>query len=286
MTETAQMADMVLPATMFLEHDDVYQGGGHQYILLGPKLVEPPGECRSNHEVICGLASRLGAEHPGFAMTPRELIDWTLRHSGWGTLAELEAKRWIDCQPRFRDRALSRRLRLAGRQVPLQARLAERAVPQPLASPDRSRRMPKLPDHWDVIEEADAGASVPARDLAGARLPQLHLQRDADLARAGRPPDRHDPSRRCGRSRRSPTATRSCSATGAARCGLHAQLFDGVRRGVLIAEFDLAQRRLRGRPRHQHAHRRRRHRALWRRRVPRQQGVDPARVGRTMPSAM
>ena len=52
MTETAQMADVVLPATMFLEHDDVYQGGGHQYILLGPKLIEPPGECRSNHEVI------------------------------------------------------------------------------------------------------------------------------------------------------------------------------------------------------------------------------------------
>ncbi len=54
MTETAKMADVVLPATTFLEHDDVYRGGGHQYIILGPKLVEPPGECRNNHEVICG----------------------------------------------------------------------------------------------------------------------------------------------------------------------------------------------------------------------------------------
>ncbi len=43
MTDTAQHADLVLPATMFLEHDDVYQGGGHQYIMLGPKLIEPPG---------------------------------------------------------------------------------------------------------------------------------------------------------------------------------------------------------------------------------------------------
>src|SRR5262245_33661991 len=75
MTETAAAADVVLPATMFLEHDDIYQGGGHQYILLGPKLIEPPGECRSNHDVICGLAERLGAQHPGFAMTPRELVD-------------------------------------------------------------------------------------------------------------------------------------------------------------------------------------------------------------------
>src|SRR5512143_193617 len=64
MTETAQMADVVLPATTFLEHDDIYRGGGHQYLILGPRLVEPPGECRNNHEVICALAQRLGAEHP------------------------------------------------------------------------------------------------------------------------------------------------------------------------------------------------------------------------------
>src|SRR3984957_10866738 len=101
MTETAKMADVVLPATMFVEHDDIYTAGGSQYILLGPKLIEPRGECRSNHEVICGLGQRLGAEHPGFHLTPRELIDATLQKSGWGTLAELEAKRWIDCQPDF-----------------------------------------------------------------------------------------------------------------------------------------------------------------------------------------
>ena len=66
MTETAKFADIVLPATMFLEHDDVYQGGGHQHIMFGRKLVEAPGECRSNHDVLCDLAKRLGAEHEGF----------------------------------------------------------------------------------------------------------------------------------------------------------------------------------------------------------------------------
>jgi len=96
MTDTAKMADVVLPATMFVEHDDFYTAGGSQYLLFGPKLIEPPGECRSNHEVICGLAERLGAEHPGFAMTPRELIDQSLQKSGWGTLAAFEADRWID----------------------------------------------------------------------------------------------------------------------------------------------------------------------------------------------
>ena len=107
-------------------------GGGHQYLILGPKLIEPPGECRNNHEVIAALAKRLGAEHRGFTMSPRELIDQMLQVSKRGTLAELEANRWIDCQPPFRKCAFPRRLRLAGRQVPLQARLAQRAVPQPL----------------------------------------------------------------------------------------------------------------------------------------------------------
>src|ERR1700722_9813417 len=79
MTETAQMADIVLPATMFMEHDDLYYGGGHQHISVGAKLIEPPGECRSNHEVLQGLAQRLKISHPGYEMTPRELIDATLK---------------------------------------------------------------------------------------------------------------------------------------------------------------------------------------------------------------
>ena len=70
MTETAKVADIVLPATMFLEHDDVYQGGGHQYIVAGPKIIEPAGQCRSNHEVICALAQRLGVTHRGFDLSP------------------------------------------------------------------------------------------------------------------------------------------------------------------------------------------------------------------------
>ena len=60
-------------------------------------------------------------------MTPREIIDWTLQKSGWGTLAELEDKKWIDCQPEFDTGALRQRLRLSGQEIPLQAGLAERA---------------------------------------------------------------------------------------------------------------------------------------------------------------
>ena len=56
MTETAAMADIVLPATTFLEHDDIYTAGGHTFLQLRRKVVEPYGEARSNHDVICELA--------------------------------------------------------------------------------------------------------------------------------------------------------------------------------------------------------------------------------------
>src|SRR6201987_189828 len=102
LTETAQMADIVLPATMFMEHDDLYYGGGHQHISVGPKLIDPPGECRSHHEGLQGLARRVGAMHPGFDMTPRELIDATLKKSGHGDIGRLEADIWRDLQPDFR----------------------------------------------------------------------------------------------------------------------------------------------------------------------------------------
>ena len=171
MTETAAMADIVLPATMFLEHDDIYRGGGHQYIILGPKLVEPPGECRTNHQVIAGLAARLGFDHPGFAMSEREHIDWMLRNSEPRHARRARgSKRWIDCQPDFRAVALSRRLRPSGRQVPLQAGLAE------------GRRAEQRAD--GTVGDDAVAARLLAGDRGGRR----------DAIRSASPPRRRAPS--------------------------------------------------------------------------------------------
>jgi anaerobic selenocysteine-containing dehydrogenase len=101
MTETARLADLVLPATMFMEHNDLYQAGGHSYIQIGAKLIEPPGECRSNHEVLRGLAPRLGATHRAYAMTDMEIIDETLRASGWPGADAVMQARWHDAIPDF-----------------------------------------------------------------------------------------------------------------------------------------------------------------------------------------
>jgi anaerobic selenocysteine-containing dehydrogenase len=96
MTPTARYADIVLPATTFLEHDDMYYGLGHTFLTYGPKLIEPIGEARSNHDVVCSLADRLGATHPGFSMTPNELLDDGLKRAGLPGINETTQVGWVD----------------------------------------------------------------------------------------------------------------------------------------------------------------------------------------------
>lgn len=99
MTETAAMADIVLPATTFLEHDDLYVGGGHSFLSLGRQVLEPVGQTRSNHEVLCGLAKRLGASHRGFQMSAWDILNETLLLSGLPNAADLFERKWIDLAP-------------------------------------------------------------------------------------------------------------------------------------------------------------------------------------------
>jgi anaerobic selenocysteine-containing dehydrogenase len=146
LTETARYADVVLPATMFLEHEDLYQAGGHSHIQIGPTLIQPPGECRSNHDVLQGLARRLGAEHPGFAMTAMELIDWTLRASGWPDAKTLLERRWVDVALPFREAHF-----LDGFGTPDKR---FRFAPDWSAVGSEWQRMPRLPDQLDIIEAA------------------------------------------------------------------------------------------------------------------------------------
>jgi anaerobic selenocysteine-containing dehydrogenase len=232
MTETAAMADIVLPATMFTEHDDIYRGGGHQYLVLGPKLVEAPGECRNNHEVICGLAERLGAEHPGFRMSPRELIDQMLRVSDRGTLAELEANRWLDCQPPFRESHY-----LDGFAWPDgKFRFKPQWESVPIRSPYLPvERMPRLPDYWTAIELADAEhpfrlATSPSRGFLNSTFNET----PTSLANEKRPNVMIHPDDAQAYGIADGDAVVLGNKLGEVR--LHARVFEGVRPGVLIAE--------------------------------------------------
>jgi anaerobic selenocysteine-containing dehydrogenase len=234
MTETAQVADVVLPATTFLEHDDIYRGGGHQYLILGPKLVEPPGEARNNHEVICALAKRVGAEHPGFEMSPRELIDRMLRVSKRGSLEQIERERWIDCQPPFEEAHY-----LTGFNWPDgKFRFKPDWDNVPFRSPYKSgpiADMPPLPDHWTSIEQADGEhpfrlATSPARGFLNSTFNET----PTSLAQEERPTVMIHPDE----ARENGIGDGDMVVLGnkRGRVRLHAKLFDGVRRGVLIAE--------------------------------------------------
>jgi anaerobic selenocysteine-containing dehydrogenase len=234
MTETAAMADIVLPATQFMEHDDLYQGGGHQHIMWGGKLVEPPGECRSNHEVICALAQRLGAEHRGFGMTPREIVDWTLQETGRGTLEELVANDFIDIQPDFETAHYLKGFGWPGGKFRFKPDWTK--VPNSnagLVGPHEA--LPSLPDHWAVIEEADEEhpfrlATSPARNFLNSSFTETPTSQKKE----GAPTLMLHPLDAAALGIAAGDHVRVGNRRGAVE--LDAVLFDGLVRGVVIAE--------------------------------------------------
>ena len=234
MTETAAMADIVLPATMFLEHDDIYLAGGHQHISLGRKLVEAPGECRSNHEVLRGLAERVGAQHEGFRCSSRQLIDAALLESGWPGVAALDQKTWDDVQPPFATAHY-----LDGFAWPdgkFRFKPDWPNVPMANAGPMGPwQAMPRLPDHWAVTEDVDAKhpfklATSPARNFLNSTFNETPTSAAAE----GRPSVKMHPldAQALGIA----AGENIVIANNRGEVRLTATLFDGLQRGVLISE--------------------------------------------------
>lgn len=226
-TETVRYADVVLPATTFLEHDDIYQGGGHQHILLGPKLLEPRGEARANHRVICDLARRLGAEHPGFAMTEREIIDATLVASGHRPLADLETERWLDVQPEFNEAHFASGFGFPDGKF--------RFAPDwSTLGPDHAI-MPSLPDHLANIEERDADhpfrlVTAPAHNFLNTSFTETPTSQKQET----RPTVRIHPEDLAAIGLNDGDPVRLGNRRGDVL--LHAQSFDGLQSGVLVVE--------------------------------------------------
>jgi anaerobic selenocysteine-containing dehydrogenase len=73
-SDTADFADILLPATTFLEHTDLYLAYGHYHLQLARPALPAPGETKSNVEVFRLLARRMGFDEPCFADTEDEMI--------------------------------------------------------------------------------------------------------------------------------------------------------------------------------------------------------------------
>jgi anaerobic selenocysteine-containing dehydrogenase len=101
LTDTADYADIVLPATTQLEHLDVHSSYGHLYALANNAAIAPLGEAKPNTEVFRLLAARMGFDEPCFAESDDSMaasafvadhprmagIDWqTLKMQGWQRL--------------------------------------------------------------------------------------------------------------------------------------------------------------------------------------------------------
>ncbi|PTT88585.1 molybdopterin oxidoreductase [Pelomonas sp. HMWF004] len=100
MTDTADLADYVLPATTQLEHLDVHTSYGHTDVLMNQPAIAPLGEAKPNTQIFRELAAALGLTDPCFADTDEQLaaqaftadIDMAaLREQGWQPLPIPEA---------------------------------------------------------------------------------------------------------------------------------------------------------------------------------------------------
>jgi anaerobic selenocysteine-containing dehydrogenase len=80
MTDTAELADYVLPTTTVFEEEDIYYSSMyHAYVNYGPALVEPPGEARSDLWIWTQLANRLGFGDD-FSFSREEFLKMGLSH--------------------------------------------------------------------------------------------------------------------------------------------------------------------------------------------------------------
>jgi anaerobic selenocysteine-containing dehydrogenase len=81
-TDTADYADILLPATTFLEHKDIQGAYGHYYVQISNQAIQPLGEARSNVHMFSDLARRMGFPEECFHDTPDDLIAQALRVGG------------------------------------------------------------------------------------------------------------------------------------------------------------------------------------------------------------
>jgi anaerobic selenocysteine-containing dehydrogenase len=94
-TDTADYADIVLPATTQLEHADVHKSYGHLYVLANNAAIPPVGESLPNSEIFRRLAARMGFDEPCFKDSDEDIcrtaldskMDWdALKREGWQRL--------------------------------------------------------------------------------------------------------------------------------------------------------------------------------------------------------
>jgi anaerobic selenocysteine-containing dehydrogenase len=92
-TDTADYADILLPATTQLEHFDIHGSYGHLYVQVNPPAVKAPGEAKPNTEVFRLLARRMGFDAALFEATDEELASEAISRRGNGAFEGITLER-------------------------------------------------------------------------------------------------------------------------------------------------------------------------------------------------
>ncbi len=98
MTDTADLADIVLPATMQPEHADLHDSYGHLYLSWNEPAVPAPGECLPNSEIFRRIAARLGFDHPALQISDLDFASEMLGQAGI-ELDEIRAEGFLRIGP-------------------------------------------------------------------------------------------------------------------------------------------------------------------------------------------
>src|SRR3984957_3877715 len=94
LTDTTDYADIVLPATTFLEHKDFQGAYGHYFLQMSEQAIAPLGEARSHVWLFSQLGQRMGFTEPCF----RDNVDDLIAQALGGSAEELQAKKSLHMQ--------------------------------------------------------------------------------------------------------------------------------------------------------------------------------------------
>jgi len=94
-TDSADYADILLPATTQLEHLDIHRAYGHTYAMLNTPAIRPLGESKPNTEIFRLLAKHMGFDDRCFQDSDEDLVRQALTGVSGVTLDELRRKGWV-----------------------------------------------------------------------------------------------------------------------------------------------------------------------------------------------
>ncbi|MFX1760984.1 molybdopterin oxidoreductase family protein [Paraburkholderia sp. A1RI-2L] len=98
-TDTADYADLLLPATTQLEHLDVHKSYGHTYVMANLPAIAPVGEARPNTEIFRSIARAMGLSEPALFESDEEVaaraFDWSDPALAGANWARLKQDGWV-----------------------------------------------------------------------------------------------------------------------------------------------------------------------------------------------